>query len=98
MKPKRVMVVQSKGIQIKCTFLKYGKFVGSLFLRSFGPCKITCHFASSGSHFHEVRAHSFYFYNSDLTHILHCKNRLVVLTGEWLPWLHGLFWYNGPIV
>ena len=30
--------------------------------------------------------------------ILHCKNRLVVLTGEWLPWLHGLLWYNRPIV
>ena len=29
---------------------------------------------------------------------IHCKNRLVVLTGEWLPWLHGLLWYNRPIV
>ena len=24
--------------------------------------------------------------------ILHCKNRLVVLTTEWLPWLHVLVW------
>ena len=23
-----------------------------------------------------------------------CKNRLVVLTAEWLPWLHGLLWYQ----
>ena len=23
---------------------------------------------------------------------LHCKNRLVVLTTEWLPWLHVLVW------
>jgi len=22
----------------------------------------------------------------------HCKSRLVVLTAEWLPWLHGLLW------
>ena len=22
----------------------------------------------------------------------HCKNRLVVLTTEWLPWLHVLVW------
>ena len=25
---------------------------------------------------------------------LHCKNRLVVLTAEWLPRLHGLLWYQ----
>ena len=23
---------------------------------------------------------------------MHCKNRLVVSTTEWLPWLHGLLW------
>ena len=28
---------------------------------------------------------------------IHCKNRLVVLTGEWLPWLHGLLRYNRPL-
>ena len=28
---------------------------------------------------------------STLTHA-HCKNRLVVLTAEWLPWLYGLLW------
>ena len=32
------------------------------------------------------------FYGTTL-HVCHCKNRLVVLTAEWLPWLHGLLWY-----
>ena len=27
----------------------------------------------------------------------HCKNRLVVLTGEWLPWLHGLLCTIGQL-
>ena len=30
--------------------------------------------------------------------IYYCKNRLVVLTAEWLPWLHGLLWYYRSIV
>jgi len=25
---------------------------------------------------------------------MHTMKRLVVLTTEWLPWLHGLYWYQ----
>ena len=32
-----------------------------------------------------------------LLYHLHCKNRLVVLTGEWLPWLHGLLCTIGQL-
>ena len=38
---------------------------------------------------------------SDTMYVLsvyHCKNRFVVLTAGWLPWLYGLFWYQRLIV
>ena len=31
-----------------------------------------------------------------IVYTTHCKKRLVVFTGEWLPWLHGLLEYYRP--
>ena len=77
------MVLPSKGIQIRCTCLKYGKFVGSLSLRSSWAFRVTCDFACSDFDLYDVRAHIFYFYNSALTHILmsfyHCCNSYYIV-------------------
>ena len=35
---------------------------------------------------------TYYSHTALHTHTHHCINRLVVLTAEWLPWLHGLLW------
>jgi len=30
--------------------------------------------------------------------MVHYRNRMVVLTAEWLSWLHGLFWYEANCI
>ena len=45
----------------------------------------------------EVRSLLRLLLSHNVTKCLHCKNRLVVLTGEWLPWLHGLLGTIGQL-
>ena len=47
---------------------------------------------------HSMQKQSLYNCNGSLQVEVLYKNGLVVLTGEWLPWLHGLLWYYRPIV
>ena len=45
-----------------------------------------------------IRHHGYYFFAVRFSVAIHCKNRLVVLTTEWLHWLHGFFLVSEAIV